>query len=195
MALDNVGSLSLSKEPGSTEGRAPEFQRALAAFRDYIAAADILNDAMAAVGVPTRNVDPLANFAEVVVACELQGKVQRATNKGFDVRTADGAKIQVKSLRVSSTKPEDNPINWLCSTRQKGLANGPLIDADWLAVVVYLDSRLHTLVLFRLVPVERFPVVNVKDLYFRHVERLVKDRKALDGQVVRIIDLKGWGAT
>ena len=71
-----------------TEAQKPtvaEFQEAYAAFDSYIGALERLADAMTVVGIPTRNVDPFVNFAEVIIARETSGTIQVATKQGFDV--------------------------------------------------------------------------------------------------------------
>jgi hypothetical protein len=118
-----------------------QYDEAIRSFSGYVGALERLADAMGAIGVQTRNVDPFANFAEVLVSRVKGGLIQRATNAGFDILTPDNIKIQVKSLRVTSTKPGDNGVDWRLQTRVGGKPSGPLIDADVLAIVVYLDFR------------------------------------------------------
>ena len=48
---------------------------------------------------------PFASFAEVIAAHAFGGEIQPPANKDFDLKTEDGFKIQVKSLRISSTNP------------------------------------------------------------------------------------------
>lgn len=175
--------------------RDEDFRRAFAAFNEYLVAMSKLNDAMATLGVPTRNVDPLANFAEVIVAKELNGVIQPAANKGFDVVAPDGTKVQVKSLRVSSGRKGDNWLTWNGCTRSKGLAAEPLIDAEWLAIVVYLDSRPHSLLWYRIVDADCFPIAKVKNLYFRHVESLLQTSEQHDAQVLRVLRLHQEAST
>ena len=166
------------------------FQDAYAAFYEYVSALERLADAMAVVGIPTRNVDPFANFAEVVIAREMGGTIQRATNEGFDVLTAGGIKVQVKSLRVSSDKPEDNGRGWYECTRKAAKADAPLIDADQLAIVVYLDFRPYAAILFPVEHCDRFPIINVKDMMFRHVQKFLEAQVDLAGTGVRVIDYR-----
>jgi hypothetical protein len=182
----------MSASEAASESLRKLYEHAFGQFGAYLAARDKLNDAMALLGIQTRNVDPLANFAEVIVARDLSGTIQPAANKGFDVLAADSSKVQVKSLRVSSAGLGDNCLDWYGCTRVGCEADGPLIDADWLAVVVYLDSRPHSLLYFRLSLLVRFPIVDVRNLLFSHAVRLLRDRESLVGDSVRIVDLANW---
>jgi len=152
---------------------ADDYRRIFRQFNQYLTTLRQFNETMAAVGVTTFNVDPLANFAEVIVAYELQGAIQRATNEGFDVVCPQGQRIQVKSLRISTAKPGDNWLNWYGVTRKGAKAEAPLILADQLAIIVFLDSIPYALIQTPVVMREKFPVVNVKDLCYRHVEKLL----------------------
>lgn len=152
---------------------AVKFDAAYSAFADYTSALRKLNAAMCEVGIETINVDPMANFAEVIVARHFNGTIQPATNKGFDVLCDDGRKIQVKSLKVSSAKPEDNPLNWYTATREHGKRDRPLIDAALLTVIVYRDSIPYAQLTTPVVLRDSFPVIEVKDLYIRHVDKLL----------------------
>lgn len=167
-----------------------QFAAAYGAFEEYVAAKQRFVEAMHAVGVQTGNVDPFANFAEVIVAKEMRGSIQRATNKGFDVLTPDGKKVQVKSLRVSSQKPADNGVDWLCCTRIAPRHDSPLIDADLLAIVLYLDGRPYALVVFPIELRSMFPVANVKGLFFSHVRQLVEGKRGLEGSGVQVVSLQ-----
>lgn len=159
-----------------------EFQEAFAAFDSYVSALECLVDAMSAVGIPTRNVDPFANYAEVVIARETTGTIQRATNEGFDVLTANDIKVQVKSLRVSSDKPEDNGRGWYECTRKPAKSDAPLMDAEQLAIVVFLNFHLYAAILFPIERRDQFPVINVKDIVFRHVQNFSKATSILQGR-------------
>jgi hypothetical protein len=107
-------------------------------------------ESMRPLGIATRNMDPLADFAEVIVAREFNGELQGRANKDVDVVTAANERIQVKSLRVSSDKPKDNWLNWRNCTRRvlEDSSELPLIGADILSIVVYLDSEPYVLLSF-----------------------------------------------
>jgi hypothetical protein len=158
-------------------GQSRSFEASYHAFNDYLRALKELNDAMTEAGITAINFDPMANFAEVIVARELNGTIQPASNEGFDVLSEDGRRVQVKSLKVSSAKPDDNPLNWYSATRKHGKRDAPLIAADLLAVIVYLDSEPYARVLTPVVVRDSFPRVHVKDLYFRHIEKLRTEPK------------------
>ena len=168
---------------------AEQFDRAYQVYRDYVVVLRKFVDAMSDIGIMVRNVEPFANFAEVIVAREFDGEVQRATNKGFDVM-ADGVRIQVKSLRVSSANPGDNWIDWIQSTRARGQKCGELIEADRLSVVVYLDFQPYALVDFPIELRETFPTLNLKGLFFSHVEKMLDGRLPIER--VHIIDLRSF---
>ena len=86
---------------------------------------------MAALGLPTRNVDPLACFAEVIAARELGGSIiAKAANPDFDVVLPDGKPVQVKSLRVTTGKFGDNGRSWVECTRKNGKPDLPLLNAE-----------------------------------------------------------------
>jgi hypothetical protein len=164
--------------------REQTFAAVFRAFDEYVMARKRLAVALAQVGVRTPNVDPLANFAEVIVACEFDGAIQPPANKGFDVLTTAGQRIQVKTLRVSSDRPGDNGIGWLACTRCGGRRDDPLIDADQLALVVFVDFRPHTLVAFPITVQEKFPVVGVRDIFLAHIDKLLAGRYPLEeGQI------------
>ena len=143
---------------------------------------------MKAAGVEVENVEPFASFAEVIAAREFGGIIQHATNVGFDLLTDGDVRIQVKSLRVSSAKPEDNNIDWLGATRVKG--SRTMIKADRLAVVIYLNFYPYALIDFPVESREDFPIVHVRYLVLRHVEQLVMGKKSTEGTSVRVIDLR-----
>lgn len=152
-----------------------QFEQLLAEFVLYRDSRKQFVEYMRDFGIETRNVDPFADMAEIVVAREFNGRLRPRANKDFDVITPDGARIQVRSLRVSSDRPEDNPRNWKdCTRRMKNGVCGPLIDADILAIVVFLDFNLHSLLTFPITLTEKFPILNVQDLYLRHVNRLLE---------------------
>jgi len=171
------------------EGAADRYEPLFYAFGDYLKSLKVLVELMGALGVPTTNVDPYASFAEVLVAREFEGAIQRATNAGFDVLTKDGIKIQVKCLRVNSNKPLDNGRGWYEGTRTTSKAGGPLLDANKYAIVVYLDHSPHCMLVFPVVLRESFPVVNVKVLDFNHV-RLLEGKLGAGDDEVRVIDLR-----
>lgn len=83
------------------------FEVAFKSFKAYLAARDSFLDAMTALGLPTRNVDPLACIAEVIAARELGGSiVPKAAHPDYDVVLADGKRVQVKSLRTLPVTPK-----------------------------------------------------------------------------------------
>jgi len=168
------------------EERKHEFADAHRAFDEYVRARDRLAAAVARVGIQTPNVDPLSTFAEVIVAEEFNGVIQPAANRGFDVVSSEGSRMQVKALRVSRSRPKDNDVSWILSTRRVDGREAPLIDADELAVVVYLDFRPYALAVFPVRLQEVFPVIEVKNMYLHHVERLLNGQFATEESGVSI---------
>ena len=166
-----------------------QYDEAMISFASYVSALERLTDSMKTIGIQTRNVDPFANFAEVIVSRLRGGLLQPATKMGFDVLTPDGTKIQVKSLRVTSTKPGDNGVGWLPCTRVGGGLLAPLIDASVLAIVVYLDFRPFALIEFPIEERDSFPVLNVTVMGFSHVQRLINGASRLAGTGVSVTDL------
>ena len=166
-----------------------QYDEAMRSFENYVSALEKFSDAMRAVGIQTRNVDPFPNYAEVIVSRIKSGLIQPATNTGYDILTQDGIKIQVKSLRVTSTKPGDNGIGWLPCTRVGGTLSGPLIDANVLAIVVYVDFRPYALVEFPIEKRDSFPLLNVTVIGFSHVQRLINGVSRLAGTGVSVVDL------
>lgn len=167
-----------------------QYEEAYESFGQYLASLKRFADAMEAVGIKTRNVDPFANFAEVIVARLTKGVIQPATNAGFDVLTPEGIKIQVKSLRVSSAKPGDNGRGWLECTRTKNQATAPLIDAHEVAIIVYLDFRPYVWLRFPVADRNDFPVLRVTVMGFSHVERLIRGGYSLENTGVSVVDLR-----
>ena len=172
------------------EGADDRYEPLFYAFGDYLKSLKVLVELMGGLGVATTNVDPYANFAEVLVAREFDGAIQRATNAGFDVLTKEGVKIQVKSLRINSQKPLDNGRGWYEGTRTTSKASGPLLDAHKYAIVVYVDHSPYCMLVFPVVLRDTFPVVNVKDLNFNHVNRLLDGKRGELDDEVRVIDLR-----
>ncbi len=160
------------------------------AFGEYLKSLKTLVERMGTLGVQTTNVDPYANFAEVLVARELGGTIQRATNAGFDVITTEGLKVQVKSLRISSKKPLDNGRGWYEGTRTDCKSTGRLIDAHKLAIVVYIDHSPYCMLIFPVDLRDNFPVLNVKVMNFNHVKGLLEGRYRGGEADVRVIDLR-----
>jgi len=171
--------------PKPTEG---QLQAAFDAYERYWISRQAFADAMQAVGVQGRNFEPFANFAEVIAARVYGGRLQRVVNKGFELETDDGLRIQVKSLRVSHSNPTANNLDWLACTRV--LKSGALIEAERLVGVVYLNLRPYAIVDFPIEDSERFPVVNVKQLLFPHVEKLLSKGYRTEGTSVKAIDLR-----
>jgi hypothetical protein len=172
-----------------------QFDAACRAYERYVAELSTFVASMVAIGVRVKNVEPFANFAEVIAAHLLGGEIQPPANKHFDLLTADKVKIQVKSLRVSSEKPDDNGLDWRECTkeyRQEGKKRiyGKRIDADRLAVVVFRDFWPYALIDFPIESWEKFPAVNVLGLGFRHVQKLVEGKAKTEGIPIRIIDLQ-----
>src|SRR5262249_14773193 len=91
---------------------AAKFDAGAHAYEAYVQGLHEFVEAMSVVGIRVKNVEPFANFAEVIVAREFAGSIQPPANKGFDVLTDDGVRIQVKSLRVSSENKGANGIHW-----------------------------------------------------------------------------------
>jgi hypothetical protein len=168
-----------------------QFDAVADAYEAYVTGLRRFVDAMAAVGVRVKNVEPFANFAEVLVAREFGGSIQPPANRGFDVLTDGGTRIQVKSLRVSSDQPGVNGIHWYTCTRVGSKADGALIDADRVSVVVYLDFRPFALLDFPVELRDDYPVLRCSGLYIHQVEQFVDGRLPVEGSSVRVIDLRG----
>src|SRR5690349_16360399 len=94
-----------------------QFEAACRAYEQYVGGLRQFVETMAVVGVQVRNVEPFANFAEVIAAHECGGTIQPPANEGYDLLTDEGVRIQVKSLRVSSDRPGDNGLDWIYCTR------------------------------------------------------------------------------
>jgi hypothetical protein len=147
---------------------------------------------MAAVGLPTRNVDPLACFAEVIAARELGGAiVTKAANPDYDVSLPDGRRVQVKSLRVTTGKLMDNGRSWVSCTRKAEKVGNPLLNADLTALVVFLDHRPYAMLVFPIEDGERFPALNIKDIFYRHAQLLLESKVDLGGWQLQVFDLRG----
>ena len=147
---------------------------------------------MGSVGIETKNIDPFADLAEVLVADAFEGKIQPRANKGFDVLTENSLKIQVKSLRISSDRPADNGLDWIVCTRigSKLSSNSALIDADKLAVVLFLDFFPHSITAFPVARINAFPVIGVKGIGFKHLNYLLTQKNNLEGNEVSVVDLR-----
>jgi hypothetical protein len=168
-----------------------QFETACRAYEQYVAGLRRFVEAMEAVGVQVRNVEPFANFAEVIAAHEFGGTIQPPTNEGYDLLTDEGVRIQVKSLRVSSAKPGDNGLDWIYSTRIKGKKEEELIKAERLVIVVYLDFAPYAMLDFPIEHRETFPVLGRKGMGFHHIQQLVDGTLSTAGTSVRVIDLRG----
>ena len=169
---------------------AEQFEAVTRAYEAYVDALRKFVEGMSVVGVRVKNVEPFANFAEVIVAREFGGTIQPPATKGFDVLRDDGTRIQVKSLRVGSDNKGTNGIHWYTCTRVGSKADGPLIDADRVVVVVYLDFRPFALLDFPVETRDDYPVLNCSGLHFHQVEAFVSGRYRADGTSVRVIDLR-----
>jgi len=174
-----------------TRSLTAEYEQAYSAFAKYLDVRGELCDAMAAVGLPTRNVDPLACFAEVITARELSGTiVNKAANPDVDVLLCDGGRIQVKSLRVTTGKLRDNGRSWAECTRKGGKQQNALIDADTTSLVVFLDHRPYAMLVFPIEDGEQFPTLHVAVLYFVHVKSLLDQKISVGNWPVKVIDLR-----
>jgi hypothetical protein len=98
---------------------------------------------------------------------EFGGYILPPANKGFDVLTDDGVRIHVKSRRVSSSSPGDNGIQWYTCTRVGAKADGSVIAADRVSVVVYLDYRPYALSDFPVEMRDDVLVLKCSGLYFQ----------------------------
>jgi len=164
------------------------------AFGEYLKVLKHLVEVMGSLGLQTTNVDPYASFAEVLVARELGGTIQRATNAGFDVIAEDGTKVQVKSLRIDSNKRLANGRGWYEGTRIKGDPTGPLLNAHKYVIVVYLDHSPYCMLMFPVQLRDSFPVLNVKVMNFDHARGLLEGRyRGAEGSV-RVIDLRNFNS-
>ena len=66
-------------------------------------------DLLKAIGIPYSCRDPLSEFSEKIVAILLNAKTPKSrVQKGYDLETSDGTRIEVKYL----SNPKDNWINW-----------------------------------------------------------------------------------
>jgi hypothetical protein len=91
-----------------------------------------------AIGVPDSNRDPLAEFAEVITCSVLQGRMAESrTQKGWDVRTSEGERVQVRYL-ANRTGDWQN-WHWVASDKKRW---------DWYALVVYEDLSPTTIHMF-----------------------------------------------
>jgi hypothetical protein len=168
----------------TTTDRSQSFTEASTAFAEYVQAREHLATALARVGIRTPNVDPLANFAEVLVAQEFDGDIQPPANKGFDVLTRDGCRIQVKTLRVTSGRPLDNGRGWVeCTRNSKSLLR---IEADKLAIVVFVDFRPYALAVFPIEDGDCFPVLGLSGLALPHIDAMLNGKYPLDGGPVSV---------
>lgn len=154
-----------------------DFEAAYRAFSEYLTALEKVQTTFRSVGIETGNVDPHPNFAEVIVARRFGGIIQRATNKGYDVLTPDGTRIQVKSLKNSSANLGANGRGWYECTRANYRADGPLIEADLLAIVVFLNYQPYALLTMQVEMRDTFPGFNVKGIGMSHIEKLLKKEK------------------
>lgn len=172
------------------------FNAACQAYERYVGNLSEFVRSMVDLGVQVKNVEPFANFAEVIVTHELGGEIQPPATKGYDLLNDDGTKIQVKSLRVSSEKPDANGLDWrYCTlTYTTGEDGKPVwgdrIDAHRLAVVVFYDFRPYALIDFPIVSFGKFPGVDYYGLGYKHVKRLVEGKIKTAGIPMQIIDLQ-----
>src|SRR6478672_4465492 len=95
------------------------YEAVFAEFNAYRECRQRFVDSMRSHGIATGNMDPIVDFAEVVVAREFDGKLQQRANKDVDVMSQAGLRIQVKSLRVSGDRPSDNWLSWSGCTRRR----------------------------------------------------------------------------
>lgn len=172
-----------------------QFATVCAAYRRYVGELRAFAATMEAVGVRVRNVEPFANFAEVIAAHEFGGEIQPPANKGYDLKTASGLKIQVKSLRISREAPGANGLDWRACTRHytfegRKVIWGDRIDADRLAIVVFLDFQPHALLDFPIDDRDTFPVLNRHGLGFSHVTRFLTGNLRTEGTGVNVLDLQ-----
>lgn len=169
----------------------PLYDVAYQCFKTYLAARDSFIEAMAALGLPTKNVDPLSCMAEVIAARELGGSVvPKAANPDYDVILPDGKRVQVKSLRNSSGNPEANGRSWAECTRKGEKAQNPVLNAELAALVVFWNYRPFALLAFPIEDGERFPGLNVKVLSHRHVEKLVEGKVSVGDWPLKVTDLR-----
>lgn len=89
-------------------------------------------------GIPQSYRDPLAEFAEVLVARLVGGTLaENRVQKGWDVREPNGSTIQVKYLANTSM---GGWVNWHTVE--------PTEHHDWWALVIYLDLMPNAVYLF-----------------------------------------------
>lgn len=169
----------------------PLYNVAYECFKSYLVARDAFMEAMAALGLPTKNVDPLSCIAEVIAARELGGVVvPKAANPDYDVILPDGKRVQVKSLRNSSSNPEANGRSWAECTRKGEKPQNPMLDAELVTLVVFWNYRPFALLAFPIEEGERFPGLNVRVLSHRHVVKLVEGSLAAGEWPLQVIDLR-----
>lgn len=108
----------------------------LDALEDYSRARGAL---LASLGLPSSNRDPLAEMSEHLVCSLLQGNMAESrVQKGWDLTTPDGEKVQVRYL----ANPADGPwVNEHCIDFRTG-------GADRYALVVYEGFVLQAVLVF-----------------------------------------------
>ena len=179
--------------PEPTQG---QFDAACRAYERYVAELDAFVETMRAIGVRVKNVEPFANFAEVIAAHFLGGEIQPPANKGFDLLVGGKTKVQVKSLRVSREKPQDNWLDWRACTREflvegKKVVYGDRIDAERLAVVIFLDFWPYAASsTSQFNPWTKFPAVGVLGFKYKHAKKLVDGKAKTEGIPIRLVNLE-----
>jgi hypothetical protein len=136
-----------------------------AAFTEYLAVLEKVKTAFETVGIETGNVDAHANFAEVLVARRFEGTIQKATN--------NGTQIQVKSLKNSSKNLGANGLGWYSATREKDDREAPLIEADCLAIVAFLDYKPFALLTMKVELRDSFPGLDTKAIGMSQIKKIL----------------------